>query len=243
LRFCKGVMQMVNRSAFFIFIGGTAISLAIFLWLTVDTHRQVGALTHAENLSDQVVAGKHVWESKNCNECHTILGFGIYYAPDLTRVYKRIGPEGIRAAVQSPQVTFASSFRKMANLGVTDQETADLTAFFEWVGNIDNHDWPPQDSAEAMSSSEQRLASTGLSRGAAAFKENCMRCHSLGGAGGSTGPALDSVGDKYDAATIARLIANPELVKPGSRMMPLTTVGEADRQAIGDFLARQGGGR
>lgn len=232
---------MANRNAFFIFIAGTAISLAIFLWLTVDTHRQVDALTHAENLSDQVVAGKHVWEKKNCNECHTILGFGIYYAPDLTRVYNRIGPEGIKSAVMSPEVTFASSIRKMPNLGVTEQENADLTAFFEWVGNIDNHDWPPQDKDAAMSASQRRLAGAGLSRGASAYKENCIRCHSLGGSGGSSGPALDSIGDKYDAAAISRLIADPSSVQPGSRMMAFPAISADDRQAIGEFLAKQGG--
>ena len=57
-------MFLANRNAFFIFLVGTAISLAIFLWLTVDTHMQVDALTHAEKLSDQVVAGKHVWEKR-----------------------------------------------------------------------------------------------------------------------------------------------------------------------------------
>jgi len=236
-------MYLTNRNAFFIFFAGTAISLAIFLWLTVDTHRQVGALTHAENLSDQVVAGKHVWEKKNCNECHTILGFGIYYAPDLTRVYNRIGPEGIKAAVMKPQVTFASSFRKMPDLNVTEQENEDLTAFLEWVGNIDNHDWPPQDKDTAMSASQRRLAGAGLSRGASAFKENCMRCHSLEGSGGTSGPALDSIGDKYDPIAISKLIADPSSVQPGSRMMPLSGISEDDRQAIGEFLAKQGGGQ
>ena len=232
---------MINRNAFFIFLGGTAISLVIFLGLTWQTHQQFGALTHAENLSDQVVNGKHVWESKNCNECHTILGFGIYYAPDLTRVYKRIGPEGIRAAVKQPEITFATSIRKMPNLNVSDQEATDLIAFLEWTGNIDNHDWPPQDSAEAMSSAERRLAVSGLSRAAAAFKENCMNCHSLGGSGGSRGPALDSIGDKYNAASIARLIADPGSVSPGSRMPAFPAVSETEREAIGEFLAKQRG--
>jgi nitric oxide reductase subunit C len=235
------VSPVSNRGPFFLFLGGTAVSLIIFLALTWDTHQQVGALTHAEKLSDKVVSGKHVWESKNCNECHTILGFGIYYAPDLTRVYKRIGADGIKAAVMEPQTTFASSFRKMPDLDVTSQEADDLAAFLEWVSNIDNHDWPPQDSAEAMSAAERRLTGTGLSRGAAAFKEDCMQCHSIGGSGGGRGPALDTVGDKYDAATIARLIADPSSVSPGSRMPALSSVSESDRQAIGEFLARQGG--
>jgi len=231
---------LANRNAFFIFLAGTLISLAIFLGLTWDTHRQVDALTHAEKLSDQVVAGKHVWAGKNCNICHTILGFGVYYAPDLTKVYKRIGAAGIKAAVQQPEVVFAKSIRHMPNLNVTDQQTADLVAFLEWVGNIDNNDWPPQDKEAGLSAAQRRLTGgAGLTRGAAAFKESCMGCHSIGGVGGNIGPALDTVGTKYDAATIAKLIGDPKSVNPASRMPAQDSVSQDDRNALGEFLAKQ----
>lgn len=231
---------MSNRGAFYVFLIGTLSSLAIFLALTWDTHRQVDALTNADKLSEQVVAGKHVWEKKNCNECHTILGFGVYYAPDLTRAYKRIGADGIKAAVLEPETTFSSSIRKMPNLDVTGQEADDLVAFLEWTGNIDNHDWPPQDSEEAMSAAERRLSGgVGMSRGAAAFREKCMSCHSIGGSGGSTGPALDHVGAKYDAGQIASYILDPKSVNSESRMQPQTNVNDADREALGEFLAGQ----
>lgn len=231
---------MANRNAFFIFLAGTLISLVIFLALTWDTHQQVDALTNADKLDEQVVAGKRVWEKKNCNECHTILGFGVYYAPDLTKVHRRIGTEGIVRVVLEPEVVFKDSFRKMPNLGVTEQEAADLAAFLEWVGNIDNHDWPPQDSEDRMSAAERRATGgAGLSRGAAAFQQRCMGCHAIGGAGGSIGPALDAVGSKYDAATIAALIADPKSVNPDSKMPAQGDVGEDDRQAIGEFLAKQ----
>ncbi len=231
---------MVNRNAFFIFLAGTLISLAIFLGLTWDTHRQVNALTHADKLSEEVVAGKHVWAGKNCNECHTILGFGVYYAPDLTKVYKRIGAAGIKAAVLQPEVTFKNSIRHMPNLGVTEEQATQLVAYFEWVSNIDNNDWPPQDRQAGQSAAQRRLeGSAGLSAGAAAFKEKCMGCHSIGGAGGSIGPALDKVGTKFDAATITKLIGDPPSVVPGSRMPPQTGVSAADRQAIAEFLAQQ----
>jgi nitric oxide reductase subunit C len=234
---------MSKRAAFWIFIIGTASSLAIFLFLTWDTHHQVDVLTHADRLSEQVVAGKHVWEKKNCNNCHTILGFGVYYAPDLTNVYQRIGADGIIASVQRPEEVYAGSFRKMPNLGVTDQEAQDLVAFLEWTGNIENNDWPPQDRNRALSSEERRLAGTGLSLGAIAFKQECMGCHSIGGVGGGTGPALDDIGDRYDAVTIARYIGDPTSVDPGSRMPAQSSVSDDDRTEIGIFLAKQGGDR
>lgn len=232
---------MANKGAFYLFLAGTLSSLVLFLALTLDTHQQVGALTHADRLSDQVVAGKHVWESKNCNECHTILGFGIYYAPDLTRVYQRIGADGIRAAVASPEKVFASSIRKMPNLHLSDKEITDLTAFLQWTSDIDNHDWPPQDSRERR---EQRRMAAGfsLSAGALAFRDKCMSCHAVGGSGDSLGPALDDVGSKYDAAAIVRYVTDPQAVNPASAMPALKNLSEDELEAIADFLAKQKGG-
>lgn len=229
---------MTNRKAFYFFLVGTLVSLVIFLGLTWDTYRQIDVLTNTDKLDDQVVAGKRVFEGKNCNNCHTILGFGVYYAPDLTNVHKRIGPEGIKAAVLRPEDVFASSFRKMPNLGVTEQEVADLIAFLEWVSNIDNNDWPPQEADEgSMSASQRRLTGAmGLSRGAAAFKEKCMTCHSLDGVGGGMGPALDDVAAKYSAQEIESYIGDPTSVESGSGMPAQTHVSDEDRQAIAEFL-------
>ena len=232
---------MANRGAFYLFLVGTLSSLVIFLGLTWDTHRQVGALTNADKLTAQVEEGKHVWERKNCNECHTILGFGIYYAPDLTKVYQRIGANGIRTVVMEPEKAFANSIRKMPNQDLTDQEADDLIAFLEWTGNIDNHDWPPQDRPEERAKRRVSAAFT-VSAGAAAFQLNCMNCHSIGGAGGDLGPALDEIGNRYDADQIARYIADPQSVAPGSIMEAVTGLDENDREDIADFLAKQKGG-
>ncbi len=48
---------MTLRSAKWIFWMGTLASLVVFGVMTVETHRQLGALTHADRLDDQVVAG------------------------------------------------------------------------------------------------------------------------------------------------------------------------------------------
>lgn len=136
---------MTKRTAFRIFLWGTLSSGVLFLYLTYDTHKQMKTLTHEENLSAEVVAGKHVWENYNCNDCHTILGFGGYYAPDMTRAYKRLGEEGIEAVVRSPDTAFESSWRKMPKQNLTVVEIHELVAFLKWVNEIDNNKWPPQD--------------------------------------------------------------------------------------------------
>jgi nitric oxide reductase subunit C len=231
-------MALSRGGAKLIFFLGTLSSLILFLILTVDTHRQVKVLTHAENLSDQVVQGKRVWQKYNCNDCHTILGFGGYYAPDMTKVYNRIGKEGIQQAVKQPDVVFAKSWRKMPRQNVQDSESRDLVAFFKWVGEIDTHDWPPQDSKKAPSRAATRLvAASGVSPGAALFKEKgCFICHKVGGVGGGAGPAMEGVGKKYDVNTLAQLIRDPSSVNPKLNM-PKSDLTPDQAQQIAQFLA------
>ena len=44
-----------------------------------------------EAITPQVALGKKVWEDNNCIGCHTLLGEGAYFAPELGNVYKRFG--------------------------------------------------------------------------------------------------------------------------------------------------------
>jgi len=230
---------MTKKTAFWIFFIGTVSSAVIFLWLTWDTHQQVEALSHADKLSDKVVDGKRAFEKYNCNDCHTILGFGAYYAPDLTKVVRRIGEDGIRFRIKDPAKALASSWRKMPNLKVTDAETDSLIAFFTWVGNIDNNDWPPQDSKNRLSRSEERMvAGVGVSPGAAVFQSRgCMNCHSLHGTGGTFGPALDTIGRQLNAKQISQYVKNPKAVNPKAMMPAQTTLSEKEFEEVAAFLA------
>ena len=47
------------------FLGGTALTSAVFLSLTWDTFQQIPARTNAAALTDSVKRGKHVWEDNN----------------------------------------------------------------------------------------------------------------------------------------------------------------------------------
>jgi nitric oxide reductase subunit C len=232
---------MTDKTAKLIFWVGTLSSLALFLILTVDTHRQVGALTNADRLSDQVLDGKRAFQKYNCNDCHTILGFGGYYSPDLTRVYSRRGPDYIRNTLEHPEVAFANSFRKMPQQNISDAEVENLIAFFTWVNDIDTHDWPPQDSPKRRAANRLTSAA-GVSRGAALFKESgCFDCHRLQGVGGDNGPALDLVGVRLDEETIERIISNPKSVNPNATMPAFDQLSTPDVSEIAEFLAKQKG--
>lgn len=231
---------MTKKTAFWIFLIGTISSAAVFLGATYDTHRQVGTLANVDKLSDQVVAGKRAFEKYNCNDCHTILGFGGYYAPDLTKVVQRVGEEGIRYRVKSPELAFAKSTRKMPQQNLSDREIDDLVAFFRWVGEINNNDWPPQDSKKRLSRSEQMMvAKVGVSPGAAVLQtKGCMNCHALHGTGGTFGPALDHAGRGKTIEQIEHYIRNPKEVNPKAQMPPQKdNLTERELEEVAKFLA------
>ena len=229
---------MSERMAKAIFWVGTLSSLVVFLAMTVHTHQNFDALTHADALDAHVVAGKRAFERHNCNDCHTILGFGAYYAPDLTRAYARLGEDAVRRRLESPEVVFASSYRKMPQQHIPKEEIEDLVAFLRWVSNIENHDWPPQDSTKRWKrSTERALAGASLSPAAALVQqENCLACHSLGGTGGTIGPRLEYIGGRRDAAWISRYVADPEAMSHGSRMPGFSHLSEGQRLMIGEFV-------
>ncbi|MBE0603451.1 MAG: cytochrome c [Deltaproteobacteria bacterium] len=230
---------MTKKTAFRIFLLGTISSTVLFLGLTWDTHRQVAALSNADKLSDRVVAGKRTFEKYNCNDCHTILGFGGYYAPDLTRAVRRVGEDGIRFRVTSPEKAFERSFRKMPHQGLSAGEIDDLIAFFRWVGEVNNNDWPPQDSRNRLTRGEQRMvASAGLSPGAAVFQtRGCMNCHSLQGTGGTFGPALDHVGRKLTEEEIGHYILDPKGANPKAQMPPQKDLTAREHEEVTRFLS------
>ena len=229
---------MTKKIAFWIFLLGTLSSAVLFLGLTVDTHRQVAALSHVDKLSENVVAGKRAFEKYNCNDCHTILGFGGYYAPDLTKVVQRVGEDGIRYRIKSPELAFAKSVRKMPQEHVSDVEIENLVAFFNWVGEIDNGDWPPQDSKNRLTRGEQRLSlGATVSPGAAVFQtKGCMNCHTLHGVGGTFGPVLDTIGHKLTPEQIEQYIHNPKSVNSNAKMPPQNELSDRERDEVAKFL-------
>ncbi len=232
-------MALTKRTAFWVCTLGTLSSAILFVALTIDTHRQVDALTHADKLTDQVVAGKRVWQKYNCNDCHTILGFGGYYAPDMTKSYKRLGEVGIRERVTKPEVILARSWRKMPQQNLAPKEVEDLIAFFRWVNDIDTLDWPPQDSEKMPSSSVRKLiAMVGMSPGAALFKDKgCLGCHRVGEVGNDVGPAMEKVGAKYNKETLALYSMDPKKANPNSKMPPQPQVQPLEAKQIAEFLA------
>ncbi|NLR75190.1 c-type cytochrome [Leeia aquatica] len=124
------------------FYGGGVFFFLLFVGLTVDTVRTSPKRDNSANLTEQVVRGKRLWEVNNCIGCHTLLGEGAYFAPELGNVYTRRGPEFIKAWIKA-QPTGAPGRRQMPNFHLTDSELDDLVAFLKYTGEIDTSKWPP----------------------------------------------------------------------------------------------------
>ena len=137
---------MTKRGTRLFFLGGTLASTLAFLVLTVDSHRQFDRLTNAELITPAVVEGKHVWHRKNCINCHTLLGEGAYYAPDLTKITEHRGAAYLTAFLKDPSQFYSEERdrRLMPNPELSAEEIDHVIAFLDWVAKIDNQGWPPR---------------------------------------------------------------------------------------------------
>jgi nitric oxide reductase subunit C len=134
--------MLSKKQARAFFLGGTLVTFLIFIGLTIFSFSKENDQTNHENLTAEVVRGKEIWESNNCMGCHTILGEGAYYAPELTKVIDRLdirydgnGEEVIKSILMSP-APWQPNGRKMVAYGMTEQEASDVVAFFNWIGKI-----------------------------------------------------------------------------------------------------------
>lgn len=126
------------------FLGGTVVSFLIFLGLSWHTlSKEVPKKTNEENLSESVIRGKVIWEKNNCMGCHTILGEGAYYAPELTKAYQRKGEAYIKTVLMSKE-PWAPRGRKMVAYALTEKEADDVVAFLKWISEIDLNGFPPE---------------------------------------------------------------------------------------------------
>lgn len=128
-----------------IFYGGAAFFFLLFVALTVDTTNALPERDHRQNITEQVAFGKKVWEKNNCIGCHTLLGEGAYFAPELGNVYTRFGnsKEAIMAFIKSRPVEGIEGRRSMPQFNLTDEELEAVAEFLKWSSEINTDNWPP----------------------------------------------------------------------------------------------------
>jgi nitric oxide reductase subunit C len=101
--------------------------------------------------------GKLTSQAKNCMNCHTLLGNGAYYAPDLTKAWldpawsaegpylgmtgKSTKEEAMAEFLMHPS-TYPTHSRMMPELGITAEEAKGLVAFLKHMSSIDTNGFP-----------------------------------------------------------------------------------------------------
>ncbi len=144
---------MTKTMARNVFYGGSLFFIAVFLILSAQSvsHVKNVSTVHSE-LTESVAKGKRVWEENACINCHTLMGEGAYFAPELQNVMARWGvdddPEGAFDVLQGwmeAMPTGIEGRRQMPQFNLTEEQVRDLANFFLWVNKIDAQGWPPNE--------------------------------------------------------------------------------------------------
>jgi nitric oxide reductase subunit C len=206
------VTKATTRRFFFV---GTALFTVAFIGLTIQTHATIAERTHSDRLDERVVRGLHVWARYNCENCHTLLGEGAYYAPDLTKVVGQRGKGYLAAFLADPAAFYSEERdrRLMPKLGLSPAEIDDVLEFLTWVGGIDTNGWPPRPilvsgaALRGLPGVETAVdAERPVDRGKALFNgaAACAGCHAVAPGVRLVGPSLAGI-----AATAADRVKDP----------------------------------
>lgn len=109
-----------------------------------------GKVLTEQEAEDLVSLGKMTTQGKNCMNCHTLLGNGAYYAPDLTKSWldpswgsKEVREQLMVDFLKDPTDKVHNALgRRMPNLGITDEEARGVVAFLKWMSSIDTNGFP-----------------------------------------------------------------------------------------------------
>jgi nitric oxide reductase subunit C len=110
-----------------------------------------GVVRSEEEAEALVSLGKLTVQAKNCMNCHTLLGNGAYFAPDLTKAWldPAWGTESVREQLMlqflmdpTNNARGFGSRRRMPQLDITEEEARGIVAFLKWMASIDTNGFP-----------------------------------------------------------------------------------------------------
>jgi nitric oxide reductase subunit C len=127
-----------------IFYGGSVFFFLLFLALTFDTSSGLPERDNRNAITEKVALGKKVWETNDCIGCHTLLGEGAYFAPELGNVYKRFGStDAIKAFIASRPKDGIPGRRSMPQFNLSEEQLDAVAAFLKYASEINTANWPP----------------------------------------------------------------------------------------------------
>ena len=171
----------------------------------------------------RLARGRGAFEDLGCIGCHKLHGTGGVIGPELEKVGASRSPEWLLAHFKTPSAITPGS----AMPAIKSSED-DLDALTLYVLSFTG------ETMGAYYVSAKTIPGPVVGR--RLFEEKgCIGCHSLGGKGGTIGPALDEVAKRRDAQWIIAHFRNPQAVTPGS-VMPRFDFTEQEIRALTEFL-------
>jgi len=246
------VTKAATRRFFFL---GTGVFTLVFIALTIHTHTTIAERTHADRIDERVVRGLHVWARFNCENCHTLLGEGAYFAPDLTQIVAQRGRTYLAAFLADPAQFYSEERdgRLMPTLDLTPQQIEDVIEFLAWVGEIDTNGWPPRPilvtgavprGLPGIEAAED--APDPVLRGAAVFNGPgaCATCHALTPDTTLVGPSLAGIATRaaerirepgyQGEATSVEAYLRESVLEPNRHLVPGERFAAAGRSLMPD---------
>ena len=92
---------------------------------------------------------------------------------------------------------------------------------------------------EYPNSTPPSSSSKSVKKGFLAFRQHCIKCHTLNGDGGSIGPELNypvSVTEYWKSKWLRRFIVNPQSVRSNSKMIPFYRDVENRQEQVADII-------
>jgi len=220
---------MSNKAARNLFIFGTLFFFIIFGALTIDTMGKLDK--RAPEITEDVNAGKMAWHKYDCIGCHTILGNGSYFAPDLTKTAENKPKGYLKKFLMDPRAVNTKA--AMPKLGISSDEADKLIAFLEWTSKIDTNGWPPK----PILASAAGVGGKELTGGEKLYRSlGCSACHSINGIGGTSGPEITYVGDKRDKEWLTGHFKDPAKYVPNSAMPAYGNLSEKELSDLSDYM-------
>jgi len=218
-----------NKGVRNLFIFGSLFFFVILIALTYDTLNKLPQ--RAPEITEAVNAGKRVWHKYDCIGCHTILGNGSYFAPDLTKTAIKKPKEYLAQFLMNPRSVNPKA--SMPKLGISTEEADKLIAFLDWISKVDTNGWPPKPILAAAAG----IAGKELSAGQRLYQSlGCSNCHMINGIGGTTGTDLTHVGSKRDKVWLYGHFKDPKAYVPNSVMPNFGHLSEQELNDLTDFM-------
>jgi len=88
------------------------------------------------------IEGKKAFEQYQCMGCHTIVGNGAYFAPDLTMVYRRMRENDAVLSNFILSGAPAKGMPPMRDRGMNEVDAYRITAFLKYSNMLETNGWP-----------------------------------------------------------------------------------------------------